>query len=410
MAGLLLALMIAFMVLDFLSEQGLAYLNDKSSKKPLTPELQGIYSESEHAKSVAYGGAKFRFALVGSTFSLLVIVLALTLHWFATLDNFVRGLVTNEIQISLIFIALASLLNSTLSLPFSVYGTFRLEEKFGFNRTTPKTFVLDRVKGTLVGAAIGGVLLTAILWIYQELQGLFWIVTWGLISVFSILMFMFGTSVLLPLFNKVTPLEDGELKTEIEKYCASQGYSLRRLFVMDGSKRSSKANAFFSGLGKSKTIVLFDTLIEKLNTQEVVAVLAHEVGHYKRKHTLTFLIFSNVQTFILISLLGALLGYKELATALGSEVQSFHISALAFFLLFTPISTLLGFLSNYLTRRNEYDADLFSKNTYEVEPMKSALQKISTDSLANLSPHPWYVAANYSHPTLTQRLANIDAH
>jgi len=219
---------------------------------------------------------------------------------------------------------------------------------------------------------------------------------------------MFGTSLILPLFNKLKPVEDGELKKEIEKYCASQGYSLGRLFVMDGSKRSTKANAFFSGLGKSKTIVLFDTLIEKLSTKEIVAVLAHEIGHYKRKHTLSMFIFTNVQTFATFALLGWLLGYPELSTALGAEESSFHLSALAFFILFTPLSIVLGLINNSWTRHNEYQADTFAKETYDVAPMRSALKKISTDSLANLSPHPLYVAFNYTHPTLLQRLNNLD--
>ena len=216
---------------------------------------------------------------------------------------------------------------------------------------------------------------------------------------------MFGTSLILPLFNKLKPVEDGELKKEIEKYCKSQGYSLGRLFVMDGSKRSTKANAFFSGLGKSKTIVLFDTLIAKLSTKEIAAVLAHEIGHYKRKHTLSMFIFTNVQTFATFALLGWLLGYSELSTALGAAESSFHLSALAFFILFTPLSIVIGLINNSWTRHNEYQADTFAKETYEVAPMRSALKKISTDSLANLSPHPLYVAFNYTHPTLLQHLS-----
>jgi STE24 endopeptidase len=218
---------------------------------------------------------------------------------------------------------------------------------------------------------------------------------------------MFGTTLILPLFNKLKPLEEGELRQEIEKYCASQGYSLGRLFVMDGSKRSSKANAFFSGLGKSKTIVLFDTLIEKMNTKEIVAVLAHEIGHYKLKHTLSMFIATNIQSLVTFGLLGWLLQYDQLSKALGSDQPSFHLSALTFFILFTPLSVLLGLINNSWSRYCEYQADTYSKNTYLVEPMKSALSKISTDSLANLTPHPMYVAFNYTHPTLLQRLNNL---
>jgi STE24 endopeptidase len=256
---------------------------------------------------------------------------------------------------------------------------------------------------------IGGALLTAVLWIYQELRSTFWLWAWLLFAGFSLFFFMFGTKLILPLFNKLTPVPDGELRSEVERYCASQGYSLGKLFVMDGSKRSTKANAFFTGLGKSKTIVLFDTLLEKLSTKEVVAVLAHEIGHYKRKHTLSMFLLSNLQTFVLFALLGWLLGVEELSTALGASESSFHLSALAFFLLFSPVSMLLGLLNNGLSRRNEYQADDFARETYDEGGsfLREALKKISTDALANLSPHPLYVAVNYTHPPIRERLRNL---
>jgi STE24 endopeptidase len=246
-----------------------------------------------------------------------------------------------------------------------------------------------------------------VLWIYQELGNKFWIFAWMLVGGFSLVMFMFGTTLILPLFNKLKPVEQGELRSAVEKYCASQGYSLGRLFVMDGSKRSTKANAFFSGMGRSKTIVLFDTLIEKLSTKEIVAVLAHEIGHYKKKHTLSMFIFSNIQTFGTFALLGWLLGYPELSTALGAQQSSFHLSALTFFILFTPLSIVLGLANNSWSRHNEFEADTFAKQTNDATALKSALKKISTDSLANLSPHPLYVAFNYTHPPLAQRLKNL---
>ena len=295
-----------------------------------------------------------------------------------------------------------------LNLRFQLYSIFGIEAKYGFNKITAKTFITDTVKATLIGSILGGALLTAVLWIYQELGSAFWVFAWLLVSGFSLLMFMFGTTLILPLFNKLKPIEKGELRTAIEKYCASQGYSLGRLFVMDGSKRSTKANAFFSGLGRSKTIVLFDTLIEKLSTKEIVAVLAHEIGHYKKKHTLSMFIFSNIQTFATFALLGWLLGYPELSKALGAEESSFHLSALTFFILFTPLSLVLGLLNNSWSRHNEFEADTFAKNTDDAGALKSALKKISTDSLANLSPHPLYVAFNYTHPPLAQRLKNLD--
>ena len=334
-------------------------------------------------------------------------ILALGLGWFAQLDNWIRNYFSNGIQISLIFIAILSVISWLISVPFNLYGLFKIESKYGFNKVTPKTYIEDTLKGLALTVLIAGPLLTLILWLYQVLKNNFWIWSWVALVIFSTIMFMFSTTLILPLFNKLKPLESGDLRDEIEKYCATQGYSLGRLFVMDGSKRSTKANAFFSGLGKSKTIVLFDTLIEKLSTKEVLAVLAHEIGHYKLKHTLSMYVFSNLQTLGIFALLGWLLQFDELSTALGATQSSFHLSAIAFFILITPLSLILGLITNSWSRYCEYQADTFSKETYDSKSMQSALRKISTDSLANLTPHPIYVAFNYSHPTLIQRIKNI---
>ena len=405
---MLLTALVIIVVLAYIVESVLDNLNQSRARNPLDPKIAGLYDAQERERSISYSAEKNRFGFYSATFSTVVMVFALSYGWFATIDNWVRERIDNQIAISLAFIALLSIISWWLNLPFQLYSIFGIEAKYGFNKITPKTFITDAIKGSILATIIGGTLLTAVLWLYQRLEGSFWIFAWALVSGFSLLMFMFGTTLILPLFNKLKPVEDGELKREIEKYCASQGYSLGRLFVMDGSKRSTKANAFFSGLGKSKTIVLFDTLIEKLSTKEIVAVLAHEIGHYKRKHTLSMFIFSNIQTFATFALLGWLLGYPELSTALGADQPSFHLSALAFFILFTPLSILLGLINNSWSRHNEYQADTFAKETYEVAPMRSALKKISTDSLANLSPHPLYVAFNYTHPPLLQRLNNLD--
>lgn len=404
---MLLTVLVAIVVLAYVIESVLDLLNQKTARNPLDPTIAHLYDPNEREKSIAYSAEKTRFGFIASTASTVVMILALAYGWFAKLDNLIRDNFSNQIAISLLFIAALSVISWWLNLPLQLYSIFKIEAKYGFNKTTLKTFITDAIKGSILAVILGGALLTAVLWLYQELGGKFWISAWALVSAFSLLIFMFGTSLILPLFNKLTPVEAGELRNEIEKYCATQGYSLGRLFVMDGSKRSTKANAFFSGLGKSKTIVLFDTLIEKLSTQEIVAVLAHEIGHYKRRHTLSMFIFSNIQTFATFALLGWLLGYPELSTALGAQEQSFHLSALAFFILFTPLSIFLGLINNSWSRHNEFDADTFAKQTYEVAPMKSALSKISTDSLANLSPHPLYVAFNYTHPTLLQRLKNL---
>ena len=398
-----------FVALDFGINTFVDFLNHRSSKRPLDSELSELYDEKEHRRSVDYQAANYKVSFISSTLFFVLLILALTYEWFAALDSFVRDQWSNEIVISLAFIGILTLFSNLISLPFGIYSTFKVEAKYGFNKSTVVTFVSDLIKGLLLTLVIGGALLTAVLWIYQELRSTFWLWAWLLFAGFSLFFFMFGTKLILPLFNKLTPVPDGELRSEVERYCASQGYSLGKLFVMDGSKRSTKANAFFTGLGKSKTIVLFDTLLEKLSTKEVVAVLAHEIGHYKRKHTLSMFLLSNLQTFVLFALLGWLLGVEELSTALGASESSFHLSALAFFLLFSPVSMLLGLLNNGLSRRNEYQADDFARETYDEGGafLREALKKISTDALANLSPHPLYVAVNYTHPPIRERLRNL---
>lgn len=405
---MLLTSLVLIVLITYILEALLDQLNQSRARDPLESSISNLYDVNERERSIAYSSEKTRYGFYSSSFSTIVLILALSYGWFANLDNWIRDRIDNQILISLAFIAALSIISWWLNLPFQLYSIFGIEAKYGFNKITAKTFITDTVKATLIGSIIGGALLTAVLWIYQELGSAFWTFAWLLVSGFSLLMFMFGTTLILPLFNKLKPIEKGELRTAIEKYCASQGYSLGRLFVMDGSKRSTKANAFFSGLGRSKTIVLFDTLIEKLSTKEIVAVLAHEIGHYKKKHTLSMFIFSNIQTFATFALLGWLLGYPELSKALGAEESSFHLSALTFFILFTPLSLVLGLLNNSWSRHNEFEADTFAKNTDDAGALKSALKKISTDSLANLSPHPLYVAFNYTHPPLAQRLKNLD--
>ena len=405
---MLLTSLVVIVLVTYILEALLDQLNQSRARDPLDSSIANLYDINERERSIAYSSEKTRFGFYSSTFSTIVLIFALTYGWFASLDNWVRDRFDNQILISLAFIASLSVISWWLNLPFQLYSIFGIEARYGFNKITAQTFIADTIKSTLIGSLIGGALLTAVLWIYQELGSAFWIFAWLLVSGFSLLMFMFGTSLILPLFNKLKPVEEGALRTAIEKYCASQGYSLGRLFVMDGSKRSTKANAFFSGLGRSKTIVLFDTLIEKLTTKEIVAVLAHEIGHYKKKHTLSMFVFSNVQTFATFALLGWLLGYPELSNALGAEESSFHLSALTFFILFTPLSIVLGLLNNSWSRHNEFEADTFAKVTDDSGALKNALKKISTDSLANLSPHPLYVAFNYTHPPLAQRLKNLD--
>jgi STE24 endopeptidase len=400
----MLTLLLSLVILNYLIEAWIKVLNYQHGKKPLHPTLANLYSESEYRRSIEYSEANFKLSIANSTYSILIMVVALAFGIFGELDQYVRGLVSSEILIALIFFAILGIASDILDLPFDLYGTFIVEARFGFNKTTAKTFILDKVKGYLLGALIGGGLLALIIFIYQETGSAFWVLGWLLLTIFSLVMFMFGTTLILPLFNKLKPLEEGELKEEILNYCKQEGYSIGRLFVMDASKRSSKANAFFAGLGKSKTIVLFDTLIEKLGTREIMAVLAHEIGHYKKKHTLFGFALSTLQSLVIFAVLGWALQFPELSNALGSDIKSFHLSILAFFIIFSPLSFALDLITNGISRRNEYEADQFAKKTYDGEPLKSGLIKITTDSLANLSPHPLAVKIYASHPPLLERL------
>ena len=400
---------VSFVLIDFSVGMVINYLNEKSKNAPLSAEAAEIYNPDEYRKSMEYGTDKYNFEMLTTVISTVVILSAIILGWFAYLDSLIRERISNNLLVTIIFVGVLIVISSLTSIPSKYYSTFIIEEKYGFNKTTKKLFVTDAIKQLLLSLAIGLPLLYLIAWIYQEIATLFWLVGWSLVVIVSLFMFVFGTRIFLPMFNTLKPLPVGELRDEIETYCKSQGFPLSKLYEMDASKRSTKLNAFFSGMGKVKIIGLFDTLIEKLTLKEVVAVLAHEVGHYKRKHIYTMFAFSNFQTLIMFSLMGWLLSNPSLSKALSSDTPSFHLSILAFFLLFTPLSTLLGLINNSFSRHNEYQADQFSLDTYPdaKEHLHSALKKLSIESLGNLNPHPLYVAVHYSHPPILERLANL---
>ena len=405
----LLAGIVAFILIDFVMGSVLEYLNEKSKNVPMSSVAAEIFNADEYAKSLEYGTAKYKVERLTSTLNTVVMLSAIILGWFAWLDEAIREQISNNLLVTVAFFGVLILAVMLANLPVSYYSTFVIEEKFGFNKTTKKLFVMDSIKQALLSIVLGLPVVYLIAWIYQSLESKFWLVGWLAVSAISLFMFIFGTRIFLPMFNKLKPLPEGELRSEVEAYCQSQGFPLSKLWEMDASKRSTKLNAFFSGMGKVKIIGLYDTLIEKLTTKETVAVLAHEVGHYKRKHVYTMFAFSNVQTLVIFVLLGSLLGNPNLSKALGSDTPSFHLSMIAFFMLFTPVSTLLGLVNNSFSRYNEYQADQYSIDTYPGarEHMYTALKKLSVESLKNLNPHPWYVAVHYTHPPILERLANL---
>ena len=407
MHEILFWIIIGIIVLDFLFEKYLDYLNTKTMSEVLPDELKGIYDEEKYKKQQAYQRENNRFGLLSSSFSFAVTLAMFLFFGFAFVDLLAWKITTNEIVAALFFFGLIMFASSILGLPFSVYDTFVIEEKYGFNKTTPKTFVLDTIKGWLIGGFIGGGLLALIILIYQKTQNMFWIYAWILISAFSIFMAMFYSNLIVPLFNKQTPLEEGELRGAIQKFSAKVGFKLDNIFVINGSKRSTKANAYFTGFGAKKRIVLYDTLINEMEIDEIVAVLAHEIGHYKKKHVIQSLLIGLVQTGIVLYIFSLLINSKNLSQALGVEVPNFHIGLVAFGVLYTPVSFVLGIFMNLLSRKNEYQADTFAAQNFNPESLASALKKLSVKNLSNLTPHPKYVFFHYSHPTLLQRLKHL---
>ena len=328
---------------------------------------------------------------------------------FAFVDNIVRGITDLPILMALLFFGIMGFASDILTTPFSVYSTFVIEQKFGFNQTKPKTFIMDKIKGWFLAAIIGGGLLSLIVWIYESTGNWFWLLVWGVMTVFMIFMTMFYSTLIVPLFNKQTPLEEGELRAAIEDFSNKVGFKLDNIFVIDGSKRTKKANAYFSGLGHKKRIVLYDTLINDHTVDELVAVLAHEIGHYKKKHTLKGIILSILQTGLMLFVLSLFIRKDSaiavaLAEALGTNKPSFHIGILAFGLLYSPLSLIIGLLMNMFSRKNEYEADKFAGDNFSFEALQNALKKLSVNNLSNLRPHPLYVYFYYSHPPLLQRL------
>lgn len=401
---------IAILVLDFALESVLDYLNAKNASVTLPEEVSDIYDAEKYKKQQEYFKANEKFGLVSGVFGFVVMMLMFFLFGFAFVDNLARSWVEGAIWVALVFFGILYYANDIISMPFDLYKTFVIEEKFGFNKMTKGLFVKDTLKGWLMTAVLGGGLLSLLILIYEWAGEYFWIMGWALMAFISIFMMMFYSNLIVPLFNKQTPLEEGELRTAIESFCQKVGFQLDNLFVIDGSKRTTKANAYFSGLGAKKRIVLYDTLISTLTTEEIVAVLAHEIGHYKKKHTMKMLIVSLINSGVIFYLLSLVLGQysQSFAEALGSNQRSFHLSLIVFGVLYTPVSTLLGIALNVMSRKNEYEADGFAKEHGLAEPLAGALRKLSETSLSNLTPHPAYVFFHYSHPTLLQRLRSLN--
>ncbi|CAI8347528.1 MAG: Protease HtpX [Flavobacterium sp. SCGC AAA160-P02] len=403
----LFSIIVTVIIVNFLIEKFLDFLNAKHYDDAIPKVLSDVYNIEDYIKSQSYKKTNYHFGILTSLFSIILTLCFFFLDGFSFVDDFARSYSENPILVALIFFGIIMIGSDIISTPFSMYKIFVIEEKFGFNKSSKKTFFLDKLKGLLMTAIIGGFILSIIIWFYQFTGNIFWLFAWGLVTIFTLFMNMFYSKLIVPLFNKQTPLENGELKDAITKYVNSVGFRLNNIFIINGSKRSTKANAYFSGFGSQKRITLYDTLINDLHTEEIVAVLAHEVGHYKKKHIIFNLISSILITGLTLFILSLFIHNPLLSEALGVSTPSFHIGLIAFGILYSPISQFTGLFMNFISRKFEFQADNYAKKTYAGKPLISSLKKLSKNSLSNLTPHPFYVFVNYSHPTLLDRIQKL---
>jgi STE24 endopeptidase len=392
---------------NFIKDYFLDYLNSKFFDKKIPENLSDIYDKEKYQKSQDYKKTLYKFGKISKAYSLTILLLFFFLDGFLLVDNFARSLFESELLISLSFFGIIFFGSDILNLPFSLYSIFIIEEKFGFNKTTFRIYFFDKIKSWFITILFGGGILSFIIFQFETVGKDFWIVAWVFITTISVLINGFYAQIIVPLFNKQTKLEEGNLKNDIEKYSKKVGFDLSNIFVIDGSKRSTKANAYFSGFGKQKRVTLYDTLLNKLNDNQIIAVIAHEIGHYKKNHIIFNLIFSTIQTGLMLYILSLLIYMPIFSEALGIQSHSFHIGLITFSILYTPISEIFSLIFNVFSRKFEYQADHYAKETFNSKHLIEALKVLSKDSLSNLTPHPKYVWWHYSHPTLAQRIKHL---
>ena len=410
-------IIIGLVIFNFLFSNILDYLNHKNWKDEIPIELENFYDKEKYEKAKLYAISKSKAGLLSSIASFLFVISLLVFNGYGFLDQLVYSDnfnlfepfdMNSSFAKSGVFFLILFILSSIISIPFSFYNTFVIEEKFGFNKTTKSTFFIDIIKSSILSMLIGGFLLFIALYLYDNLKDGFWLWLWIGLSLLMVFINMFYADIIVPIFNKLTPLDNGGLRKKIENYSKEVGYLLKNIYVIDGSKRSTKANAFFSGLGPRKTIALYDTLIEKHTENELVAVLAHEIGHFKKKHVFSGLVMSVIQIGVMTFFFELCLKLPEISIALGGLDTSFHLGLIGFSIIFSPISMMSSILMNYISRKNEFEADAYAKETFNGEDLSLALKKLSVDSLSNIYPHPLYVFFHYSHPPLIQRLRALN--
>ncbi|NMC40628.1 MAG: M48 family metallopeptidase [Bacteroidales bacterium] len=401
-------LIIVIPIAGYITERYLSYLNMKMWSPEVPEKLKGIIDNLKYRDSQLYHKDNDRLSLYSSTFNLAVLIIMITAGGFAFIDNSLKNISNHPVVLSLIFFGIIGLASDLLNMPFSWYDNFVIEKKYGFNRMTLRTFITDHIKSWMLALVIGAPVLALITWFYYRTGRSFWLYAWGLITVFTVFINFFYSSLIVPLFNRQTPLEEGTLRNKIENFALKTGFRLKDIYVMDGSKRSTMANAYFSGFGAKKRIVLFDTLLKELDEDEIVAVLAHETGHYKKKHILQSMAASVFITGLMLFLFSMVVDNPHLSKALGAETPSFHMGLIVFGILYSPVSLVIGLLGNFISRKNEFSADMFAREQQFGSHLASALKKLSVSNLSNLIPHPAYVYFHYSHPPLLERLKYLE--
>lgn len=395
---------IAIVLAEFVYGIVLTVLNRRASHSPIPEELGGIYDAEAYGRQQAYSRENSKVGMLSNVVETAFTLMMFGLGGFALFDGVALGVSANVVLRALVFFGLFYVVDTVLSVPFSAYATFSIEQRYGFNRTSPGLFVMDTLKGMAVSLVLYALLIGSVVEIYHLIPEWFWIVAWAVLSLITLGIQYIYSDLIVPLFNKQTPLEEGELRSAIEDFARSVDFRLENIYVIDGSRRSSKANAYFTGFGSRKRVVLYDTLMEQLTTEEIVAVLAHEIGHYKHRHIFKGLGIGLLSNLVLFWMFSLVIDSVAIAEAAGCAEPSFHINMTVFMLLLTPLQVVLGMAGNVISRRHEWQADEFALRHGKGGALISALKKMSAKSLSNLTPHPAVVFTQYSHPTLLQRV------
>lgn len=404
-----LIVVLCILVADYVLDLVVELLNVRHLDPQLPQEMAEYYDAEKYARSQEYLKVNTRFGQVVSSITTPLMIAFILLGGFNLVDVFARSLGFGPIVTGLAFSGILLWGGSILQIPIGAYHTFVIEERFGFNRTSLKTFIADLLKGWLLAAVIGTPVLAAILWFFAAAGSMAWLYCWGALTLVQLVLMFVAPVLIMPLFNRYDPLEEGDLRSSIESYARSQAFKMKGVFKMDGSLRSSKSNAFFTGFGRFRRIVLFDTLMAQHTTQELTAVIAHEMGHYKKRHIIKFMFVSIATTGLMFFLLSFFIDNPGLSAAFRMESTSIYAGLFFFGILYSPISSLISIAVNILSRRHEYEADRYAVDTYgDANAMVTALKKLSVDNLANLTPHPLKVFLEYSHPPVIDRIRAIE--